>query len=848
MGFTRTIRGSNAHLITLALLIGGNLMVNVAIADTDPKLAAGTAPTGIVRAPKAGTLLPGDESKPTHYIPLDIAVSMNGKYAGQIDAKIDPATGNGQVKTDRFLGMMKPILGKGAYEQLSDALSESDNFADFGAITRGGLIAEFDNLSLTLVITSSGSDLGSKKLSFRTSSSAPNPELYPAASNFTAGLNINASQVRESRDGLSQNPDTQVTLNSLVNIGGFEGLTIEGGARYSSRNSDPWQRTPIIASKDYYDSALRVTAGEISPRLQGFQGSRRMLGVGLFRSYSAIRPFQTVRPTGRSEFSLDEESTVEVYVNNILQETIDLQTGSYSLADFPIGSEANDVRLEIVSRSGNSEVLEFDVYGGSELLAPGITDYGVFIGKPQSLNEFEYNNDIAVTAYGRRGFTGQLSLGATGQFTDVAQQVGALLTHGSRWGLIEFATALSRRAEDDELGGAMRLDYRKNFSLFTANDLRISANSEYRSEYFQHAFESIIEAPLEWSARMQASWSGLDGLNATLGFSSVQSRGLRENRVDTVNLSLAKSLGDLRVGGTVTLSDSTFNGSSERFSVTVGYRPRGTVSSSAQYNSSQDQTTIDLRRRSKHLVEGYNGSLQVQSGERGKRLRATGSYAHNRFDTAIQHSYEPKNINNQDSESRTQVRVSTFIGMSGSEVGIGRPIRSAFVLAPRHRSLRKSNVEIRAGRQFVARPGFLGAAVIPLDRPYTVNRFDLVVDPLPIGYDLGSGGIEVFPGHGSSFRLPIGSDASHTAMGFLFDKNGPMELVSGIVSPIGAIKNKEKWERPLFTNRGGRFVADRLRTGRYEIIIDGRVVGEFEVDKDSEGLVNVGKLVEGESK
>ena len=836
----RMIRGPYASLI--ALLVSLCLYTESAATDGSTKNEVGNGNTDEVESPKA-------EVAPTNsYFPLDIGVSLNGKYVGQINSKIDPRSNAGLVQSERLLSMLKPLLGKQAFDRLENAFIEAKEFVSFEIISAAGLVAEFDNLSLTLVITTAGDDVGTKSFSFYSKRNAPNPDMYPEAANFTAGINMTASQVLETRDGVQERQDPQITLNGLMNFGGFGGITVEGGGRYSKQNKDEWRRTPIIASKDFYGSALRLQAGEITPKIKGFQGSRRMLGLGLFRSYSAIRPFQTVRPTGRSEFSLDEESTIEVYVNEELVETLDLSTGAYSLNDFPITSRANDVRLEIVSRSGNQQTLEFDVYGGNELLSPGVTEYGFFLGKRQLDKQFDFANDLSGTGYYRRGITGQLSLGATAQITDLAQQAGLLLTYGNRLGIFELEAAQSRRDIDGEMGNAFRLDYRKDFSLFSANDFKVSANAERRSEYFQNAFESILIAPLKWTARMQANWTGLNGVGATFGLTSTELRGSIKNRVDTYSMMFSKVIGSLTFSGSIGLTESTIEESKERFNLTVAYRPKSTLSSSARYDSSQKQTTLDVRRRAKQIVGGFDGGIKYQTGERGERLRLNGDYSHNRFDSAVQHTYSPKGDGNEESIGRTQFRVSSFIGMSGSHVGVGRPVRSGFVLAPRHRSLRESNIEIKSGEQFVARPGFLGAAVIPLDRPYTVSRFDLIVDPLPIGYDLGQGEIIVFPGHGNSFRLPIGSDASRTAMGFLYDAKGPMELVSGTVIQIDGNTKKEKIERPVFTNRGGRFVADRLSSGSYQIIIGAEVIGTFDVSEDSEGLVNVGKIVRGEQR
>jgi len=420
------------------------------------------------------------------------------------------------------------------------------------------------------------------------------------------------------------------------------------------------------------------------------------------------------------------------------------------------------------------------------------------------------------------------------------------MTYGTDYGLFDFEAAASYHATDKELGNAFRLSYRHTLSLLSDNDLRISANSEYRTERFQGAFEDLAFAPREWSSAVQASWIGPRGWSANVGLSASQTRGVNGGFLSSINGTLSRRLGDFQFGGSFTVAESLNGETSERFGFTIGYRPSGLYSSTAQYNSIDDQMQFNLNRRTRQRVGGLNASAQVQDSKRGKRYRANASYNHNRFESAIQHSYSAGGPSNEEAVGRTQIRMASFVGFSDGAVGVGRPVQSGFVLAKKHRSLRKSKVEIRNGSQFVARPGLLGAAVVPISRPYAVNKFDIVVDPLPVGYDIGEGSITVFPGHGSSYRSPIGSDASRTAMGFLIKDGKPWALASGMVSPAGDARDKEKFERPLFTNRGGRFVADRLRAGTYEIIIENRVVAHFEIEKNQEGLVNLGKVGDAE--
>jgi hypothetical protein len=76
-------------------------------------------------------------------------------------------------------------------------------------------------------------------------------------------------------------------------------------------------------------------------------------------------------------------------------------------------------------------------------------------------------------------------------------------------------------------------------------------------------------------------------------------------------------------------------------------------------------------------------------------------------------------------------------------------------------------------------------------------------------------------------------------VGSLTGPDGPLSLASGLIEGPGATKAEP---RPFFTNRAGRFVADRLAPGDYRILIDDAEVARFSIPEASEGVVNVGAL------
>ncbi|MFN4041542.1 MAG: hypothetical protein ACK4I0_07770, partial [Brevundimonas sp.] len=133
-----------------------------------------------------------------------------------------------------------------------------------------------------------------------------------------------------------------------------------------------------------------------------------------------------------------------------------------------------------------------------------------------------------------------------------------------------------------------------------------------------------------------------------------------------------------------------------------------------------------------------------------------------------------------------------------------------------------------------------GPALAGVDRAYGVRRYEIEVDPLPQGYDLGSGLINAFPGFGDGYRVMVGSEASLTARGVLISDDGPVALIGGVIQ--AADDPTDAVGKPFFTNRGGRFIADGLAPGRYRLMVGGESLGEFVIPRNVEGIVDVGEI------
>ena len=795
-----------------------------------PPSAPPPAPARPIAPPQTGPA-----GAPRVFTSIDVPLTLNGRFLGMISADVDIA-GAGLVDGQRFMALIEPVVTPQTLAALRQAAAGRERIP-FADLNIPGFQLEFLSTSLELSARAGGQSLNATNMPLTGGGAPPNPAAYPEPARFSAGANIAlAERYVHGADGGTT--PLRGVVDGLMHWGGFDGVTLVTGVEYDgSREDEPWRRRETRLVKDYFSNAIRATLGEFTPLAAGFQGSGRIVGVGLERAYSTVRPFQNIRPTGRQEFTLDRESTVDVIINGLTSQTLRLAPGRYSVSDFPFATGANQVQLVVNDATGRNELAVFDVFSGADLLGQDVLDFGVGVGQYEGSGAFEYDGPVLATGYVRKGLSDSLTLGVNGQASSDTQQIGGEAVWGSRFGLLLLEVAASRDRLAGRYGSAASISYRQTFSTREKDDLRITATAETTSEHFQDVFQPDRSNPEVWRASALVQWNAPWEVGLSLGVGLAEAR-LGEQRRQ-LDLGVSRSFGRVNLVSNISFTNGV--GDEERFRFSIGLTAPlgGRWTSQARYDSNDNRAEVMVGRYSSGGLDDLSGEVRLTNDDRNRNISGQLDYINNRFEAQVTHNRQYDLLEGGRSAIESNVSVSTFIGYAGGSLGIGRPTDDAFIIAPVHSSLAQSDVLIMSGTQKVARSGLFGPPVVPIRRAYGVNSFDVVIDPLPPGYDIGSGTLNVFPSFGSGYRMQIGSDASRIAVGSLIGADGPLPLVTGLIEGPGATKAEP---RPFFTNRAGRFVADRLAPGDYRITIDGAEVARFSIPEASEGVVNVGVL------
>lgn len=766
--------------------------------------------------------------------PLDVPLALNDRFLGTISVAVD-AKGEGEVDARRLVELLKPMISESILLGIEERIAGQARVR-FPDLAGKDFNLFFDPFQLQLAATVPVDGTSATRVRVLEREIIPNPSDFDQPSNFSAGVNIAATQRYVHSDGAGFEP-LSIDIDALLNVGGFDGVTVTGGVRYDGRNEDQrWERREIRATRDFFGSAIRATAGEFTPSSVAFQGSSRILGIGVERAYSTIRPFQNVRPIGRRDFEIDRESSVDVYVNDIRVRTIRLQAGRYDIGDFPFASGPNNVRLVVDNVGGRQEILDFNIFSGAELLSPNITEFGAAIGLREGEERLTYRSPAA-TAHAYHGFSDNLTLGVNGQATNLGLQMGGAVLWGAPFGFVQMELSGSRSLKGGGSGLAASVDYRGEFSILNPRDVRLSVTSLYRSRNFQDAFSFDIRNLQALQSAALVQWRAPYGISMGLGYSHTK---MRENRRDIhrIDANLGRTFGRFSLNSTGSrVSDE--RGTEWRIALGVSVRLGRNWYGDYRFDSGANRHEMEISRSSEGKLNEISGNVRVTTERDGRSLAGRLAYINNRFDMVVNHNRIEARSEDGVSSTVSDWSIRTFLGYADGTFGLGRTVNDGFILAPLHESLKGSQVHLQSGDRIVAQSGFWGPALVPINRAYGINRYEVKVDLLPMGYDIGSGIINTFPGYGSGYRAMIGSDASRIVTGYLERPSGPLSLVGGTVISLDGDKPKE---RPFFTNRGGRFVADRMSPGRYGLKIGDDLVGEFFVPKESEGLIDVGTI------
>lgn len=684
-----------------------------------------------------------------------------------------------------------------------------------------GLEPSYDPATLTAEVFVSPEAQPLRDLSARGTRSLPDyPRVPPAALSAALPLYFTAEAdetvlERSERSGGS----TRYTgrLSPAVTVGDYllaSDFTVRAVAGEASLDS--WEAAAV---RDF-DESLRATLGTTRIDTVGFESGKPVLGAGVERRRD-IGGEEPLSERYSTRFTVETESTAEIYVNERLVRSIRLAPGVYELSDFPLVPGLNHVRVVLTDTYGDSREVAGEVSHAPGLLPTGELAFGVAGG---TIGE-DYLTPLG-RGYFRYGLLDTVTVETSAEGTEHAQLLGVGTTVATPAGNLSAAGASVGTAPD----GDYRLDYAaRGLYRYTSNRSRwvpsVGLGVQYRTDGFLSPggfpdgdFAGVSPPPWQFTA----SVNQLLPFRASLLLGGAYTPSYKD-RPDSsrVFASLAKQIGarfSLRAGASVRADGGETDWQGE---ITFSTRIRdgnGSVSSTYHVLDEEVDARTSQRFRARRSEVGVGVSLSrvdPRSGSvesAGTTVRASHQRGEASASVYVLPADDPFGRNVDSATAR--LRVGTGLYYSDGVFGVGRPSSGSFALVSKARDLPPGPVLVNPrGTGAEARTGPLGAAVLTNLPDYGDKVIDARLPDLPIDYALGPTAYVFETGHRSGAAVRLEAER------LLYGRG---RLVTGADEPIALTVFELAGEagEPVavsFTDENGVFYVYDLGPGTYRI-------------------------------
>jgi outer membrane usher protein len=246
-----------------------------------------------------------------------------------------------------------------------------------------------------------------------------------------AFLNYDAVAFRNNSLGINQ-----TNLSALVGLGLFNRLGVgtadilaynkyANDFTYLTNQSSNLIRLNTTWTLDQPEKIARWRFGDSITGSTFWSGAARFAGIQYATNFKTQPNLVTFPLPGyRGEASIP--STVDVFVNSVLNQERIVNNGPYIFNNIPVISGAGTVQLVTQDILGRSQIVSFPYYASPILLKPNLVDFSYeagFIRNNYALNSNDYGRPLGVITY-QRGMTDHLTLGTHAEVLSDQQILG----------------------------------------------------------------------------------------------------------------------------------------------------------------------------------------------------------------------------------------------------------------------------------------------------------------------------------------------------------------------------------------------------------------------------------------
>ncbi len=296
------------------------------------------------------------------------------------------------------------------------------------------------------------------------------PDITPASPGAFLNYQLSAQQI-----------DGQNIGGAFAELGLFAGagvLTSTAVARYGN-DDNQLVRLDTTYTRDFPATLETLNLGDDISDGGSWGNAVRYAGVRWSRNFG-LRPDLLTTPLLATSGTATVPSTVDVFVNNQLVTSSQLPPGPFVIDRLPTVSGTGDVSVVVRDALGREEVLTQSFYSSVTLLAPGLSQYSVNLGKIRdnyALESNDYGPMLGEASY-RRGITDAITLEGHAEYlAGDAHAAGLNAAFGlGQIGVINFTGANGGDASGSGWLSGVGFEHRGTNTSFVASSLWASSD------------------------------------------------------------------------------------------------------------------------------------------------------------------------------------------------------------------------------------------------------------------------------------------------------------------------------------------------------------------------------------
>lgn len=249
-------------------------------------------------------------------------------------------------------------------------------------------------------------------------------------------------------------------------------------ARKLLRLETSWtiDRPEKLSSIRFGDTITRGGYGTTPVRIAGIQFARNF----------AVQPGFVTLPLPTLTGSAALPSTAEIYVNNVLQGTREVQPGPFELGSAPVQTGGGTVQLITTDVLGRQVITSHRYYSSTQMLRKGLHDFSYEVGflrKDLGVKSNQYGA-MTASATHRYGVTDQLTAEANVQLTKSIHTGGIMLTT-TLFDLALFTVSGAGSRSNLGSGGALAFGVERR-----GRGVSVGGHAEWRSQRYTRLEET----------------------------------------------------------------------------------------------------------------------------------------------------------------------------------------------------------------------------------------------------------------------------------------------------------------------------------------------------------------------